>query len=162
MTALLSLLKLLPWQLYASVGAILALILVGGLEYRNGYNSSEARYAAATAQLRAQIAEQDAQHAAKLTQLNAAHQASALDLQSRLAAALAVPPVVRIVRVQNGPGPGLSCPAQSAGQLEAVRPDAGAAETSAEEYKRFRDRHLIFGAKLEECQSVVEDVLKVW
>ena len=162
MTLLLALLKRLPWQLYAVIGALLALILVGGLEYRNGYNSSEARYAAATAQLRAQIAEQDAQHAAKLTQLNAAHQASALDLQSRLAAALAVPPVVRIVRVQNGPGPSLSCPAQSTGQPQAGSPAAGPVGPDDGGYQVFRDWLLGYAAAAQERNQALSDARAAW
>ena len=155
------LLKLIPWQLYAIVGLLGAFLLCWAMGDWHGRNVTEARYAKATAELRAQVAKQDAEHAQKLQSVNSASLARETDLQSRLAAALASPPGVRIVRVRDS-RPSVSCAAQTAQQPDPVPASTRATESGDQGYQDLRKFTLTQGAKLEQCQGVVNDAIKAW
>jgi hypothetical protein len=162
MAALTAILKFLPWQLYAALAALIAIILFGGLEYRHGYKSAEDRYAKATAELRIKAAKQDADHAAQLHEINTAHAATAMDLQSRLDAALHQPASVRIIRVRDNSSPGVPCAAPDAGISQAARADNGQADRDAAAYRVFRDNLLRFAAQDELTRQAALDAVKAW
>jgi hypothetical protein len=156
------LLKLIPWQIYALAALLAAFVLCWALGDWHGRNVTEARYAKATAELRAQIAKQDADHAQKLQSVNSASMAREADLQKRLADALAAPPVVRVVRLPAYPGPGLSCAAPTAQQPQAANPDSGQADRDAAAYRVFRDNLLRFAAQDELTRQAALDAKATW
>jgi hypothetical protein len=114
-------LKRLPWRMIG-YGALLAAIVGGLLWYRHSLISAgialgEARI---TALYEARDAKATAAHNARITAINEAHHASELELQARLATALARP-ATRTIRVPVG----ATCPAPAEGPRNASVPEAG-------------------------------------
>jgi len=163
---MIALLKFVPAKAWIALAALLAVLGLGWYihhaGYESGYNASQERQTAAIAKAQAEVNRKDAEYAATLQSINTAHVAERADLAARLAAALATPPAVRIVRVRYDAGSSVPEAPRDAGELKGVQADTGAAGGSQDSYKALRDGYLTQGAKLEECQTAVSDTLKAW
>lgn len=151
-------LRALPWR-WIGIGAAVLVVLWqlhawGNRREAEGRADEIAKYEAAEAKA-------TVEHNALIAEINEDHHAASKDLEGRLQAALARPPAVRVVRVQNG----TACPAPvtaDAGEPATADPGSGPAGEGETDYLVFRNEVLRLGADAEKFRQMALDAQKGW
>lgn len=158
MIPLLLKLRALPWRWIG--GAAVVLLAVWQVRaYAD--RVADAREAEVRAEQKADEERATAEHNARIAQINEDHHAASKDLEGRLQAALARPPAVRVVRVQNG----TTCPAPvaaDAGEPATADPGSGPAGEGEADYRLLRDEILRLGADGERFRQMALDAQAGW
>jgi hypothetical protein len=152
----------LPWKLIGRI-AVPAVVVLASVWLIRSYADrvADAREAEVRAEQAADEERATTKHNANIAKINEDHHAASKDLEGRLQAALARPPAVRVVRVQNG----AACPAPvtaDAGEPATADPGSGSAGEGEADYRVLRDEILRLGADGEKFRQMALDAQAGW